>query len=91
MRLDGFLGPKQYKPTQTLLVVDRSLKLRSGDVIVVAIRGEFALKQYKKVKNRNWLLPVGDSGRALELNYDEEIQVWGVVLHTIESMRGANE
>ncbi len=91
MRLDGSLGHKQYECTQTLVIVDRSLEMRSGDIIVVSIRGEQVLKQYKKVRGRNWLLPVGDQAKAVEMEYDEEIAVWGVVLHMVESMRGHNE
>ncbi len=87
MRLDGRLLPKQYEPTQTMVIVDRSLQMQSGDVIVVSIRGEMLLKQYKKVRGRNWLLPVTDEGKAQELRFDEEIQVWGVVLHMVESFR----
>jgi DNA polymerase V len=89
MRLDGSLTQKSYVPTQTLLVVDRAAKIRSGDIIICSIRGELVLKHYKKVHNRNWLLPVGEDGKALEFAYDEEISIWGVVLHVIESIRGA--
>ena len=87
MCLDGRLLPKQYEPMQTLVIVDRSLQMQPGDVIVVSIRGEMLLKHYKKVRGRNWLLPLIDEGRAQELKFDEEIQVWGVVLHMVESFR----
>ncbi len=91
MRLDGRLLPKQYEPTRSLVIVDRSLTMRSGDVIVVTIRGEMVLKQYKKVRGRNWLLPVTEEGRPQELRFDEQIEVWGVVLHIVETMRGHYE
>ena len=91
MSLDGRLLPKQYEPTQTMVIVDRSLSMQSGDIIVVAIRGEMVLKQYKKVKGRNWLLPVVDEGKAIEFAYDEQIEIWGVVLHMIESFRHPRE
>jgi len=92
MRLDGSLQDKTYKHTETLLVVDRAPKIRSGDLLLVVYRGEMVLKAYKIVRGRHWLLSVkGHEEKAIELMEDEDIDVWGVVLHIIESVRGIEE
>ena len=88
MRLDGGLHAQTYKHSQTLLIVDRAPKMQSGDLIVVSYRGEMMIKTYKVVRGRHWLLPVRESKRAIELSDDDEIVVWGVVLHIVESTRG---
>lgn len=88
MRLDGVLGAKSYIPSRTLLIVDRSLKLRSGDIVVSVIRGEMVLKIYKVILSRHWLVSVDGSARNVEItDEDADILIWGVVIHTVESMR----
>ncbi len=91
MRLEGSLHPKTYKHTETFLIVDRSPKIKSGDLLVISYRGELAIKTYKVVKGRHWLLSVRDGSRAIELTDDDNIVVWGVVLHIIESTRGIEQ
>ena len=88
MRLDGSLHSQTYKHTQTTLIVDRSPKIESGDLLVVSYRGEIVIKTYKVLKGRHWLLSVRDGTRAIELTEDDSVTVWGVVLHVIESTRG---
>jgi DNA polymerase V len=87
MRLEGSLGDKSYKCTRTLLVVDRGLEIRSGDVAVFDIRGRLVVKVYKSIRGRDWILPLNGLGRNIELTDEEDIAVWGVVVHIVESMR----
>lgn len=88
MRLDGSLHSESYIPSQTILVVDREPKIRSGDILVVDYRGEMVVKIYKKVNGCNWLLSLSGRENPIELKDDEDVTVWGVVLHFIESTRG---
>ena len=88
MRLDGGLHSSTYKHTQTMLIVDREPKIQSGDLLVVSYRGEMVIKTYKVLKNRHWLLSVRDGSGAIELTEEDNITVWGVVLHIVETTRG---
>lgn len=88
MRLEGSLHRQSYKHTQTLLIVDREPKIRSGDLLVVSYRGEMIIKTYKVVRGRHWLLSVRETSKAIELTDEDEVVIWGVVLHIVESTRG---
>lgn len=88
MRLDGSLGGRSYIHTETILVVDRAAEMRSGDVIVAINRGEMILKTYQIRGKKHLLLPiVHDDGSPLFLSDEEETQVWGTVVHIIESVK----
>ncbi len=91
MRLEGSLHPQTYKHTQSLLIVDRSPKIQSGDLLVVSYRGEMVIRTYKAVRGRHWLLPVREDKKAIELTDEDDITIWGVVLHVIESTRGVGD
>lgn len=88
MRLEGSLHTQTYKHTQTLLIVDREPKIQSGDLLVISYRGEMTIKTYKSVRGRHWLLPVREDKRAIELTDGDDVTIWGVVLHIVESTRG---
>lgn len=90
MRLEGSLGFGRGDLARTLLVVDKGARMTSGDILVVSIRGEFGLKRYRKVRGRNWLVSVKGRERPIEMigEDSQEVSVWGVVLHIIESVRG---
>ena len=68
--------------------------MRSGDLLVIYCRGEMVLRTYKHTRGRHWLLPLREDASAIELRDGEDVVIWGVVLHVIESTRevgGENE
>ena len=88
MRLDGSLGGRSYIHTETILVVDRAAEIQSGDVVVIINRGEMMLKTYKRVGQKHLLVAITENtGGPIGLSDEEETQVWGVVVHIIESVK----
>lgn len=74
--------------TTDLLVIDRSLEMRSGDVVVAAIDGQLRLRQFMGDKNRGRL--VSGDGNAVPIDSDtsQSVQIWGVVTHSLRTHRG---
>lgn len=66
-----------------LLIVDRSIEVRSGHVIVASIQGQFTLKRYLKVEGRAMLAPENQKYKSVEIIEGSEFQVFGVVTFNI--------
>lgn len=69
-----------------LLVVDRALSAREGDVVVAVVHGEFTVKRLKK-EGDNFHLVAENPKYPKKMIDQEEIQIWGVVTHAIHTFR----
>ncbi|MFD1260363.1 MULTISPECIES: LexA family protein [Entomomonas] len=70
-----------------LLVVDRSLEAKVGDILIVAIDGELTCKRLAYMPNSLCLVSGNPEYPTIPLE-DKDVHVWGVVIHTIHSLRG---
>ena len=68
-----------------LIIVDKSLTAKPGNIVIAIIDGEFTIKRLS-IKNNELYL------KAENLNYPEfrfknhiEVQIWGVVIYSIHS------
>lgn len=71
-----------------LLVVDRSLKARDGDVVVASLDGSFTVKRLKTKGGRTFLAPENPEFRVTEVTGREDFQLFGVVAHLVRGFRG---
>lgn len=62
-----------------VVVVDKSLEARHGDVVVAYIDGDFTLKSFAQAKGRTWLQPANEQYEPIEVTEDSDFQVWGKV------------
>ncbi|MGL1863039.1 MAG: translesion error-prone DNA polymerase V autoproteolytic subunit [Pseudodesulfovibrio sp.] len=69
-----------------LLVVDRSITPKSGNVIIAYIDGEFTVKRLKKTEEGMELVPENPDYVPIIITADSDLQVWGVVRHVIHSV-----
>lgn len=69
-----------------LLIVDRSLNPKNGQVVVAVINGEFTVKKIKKDKNRLFLMPENKKFSPLEITEEMDFRIWGVVTYAIHSL-----
>jgi DNA polymerase V len=65
-----------------LLIVDRSLEPKSGNIVIAVAHGEMTVKRLKRHKNQWWLKPENPDFPTTPLPPGGEI--WGVVAHTIK-------
>lgn len=70
-----------------IIVVDKSLEARDGDIAVCVINGEFTLKRLKVEKNCVWLVPENDDFKPMLVNDNEGFEVWGIVINTLKYHR----
>lgn len=63
-----------------VLIVDRSLQVRNGDVIVAMLDGEFTLKRFELKNSRVFLKPENIHYPPIEVSPHSEFEVWGIVI-----------
>jgi len=70
-----------------LLVVDRSLKPRSGQIVVAVTDGEMVVKRLKRKAGRWWLIPEAQDNSAFRATaMGEGSEIWGVVKNVIRNL-----
>lgn len=62
-----------------VLVVDKSLTPKSGDVIVAVHDGEFTVKRFVKTSRGAILQPENKAFEPIVITQDSDFQVWGTV------------
>lgn len=70
-----------------ILVVDRSVSPRNGDIIIAAIDGEFTVKRLRKDGNIVELVPENPDYRPRRLTIEEQSEFFGVVTWVVKPMR----
>ena len=70
-----------------LLVIDRSLQARSGDIVVAHHEGEWLIRRLIKRLPRYQLVtdPIGEGVEVVEMG--EDTIIWGVVAHAVNTLR----
>ena len=86
----GFLGShlteKLLKEGNDILVVDRSIEVTPGKIVICALNGELTVKRLDCI-NEQWLLKAENPAYADIILHDElEMVVWGVVTNVIQSL-----
>ena len=69
-----------------LLVVDRSLEPRPGNVVIALVDGEFTVKRLRKTPLGLELAPENSEYAAIPVTEETDFQIWGVVLHVVHKV-----
>jgi DNA polymerase V len=67
-----------------LLVVDKSLKPQSGDIVIAVMDGDLTVKRLIRQGETVILRPENPRFKDIELKDGQELQVWGVVTSTVK-------
>lgn len=73
-----------------IIVIDRSLDPKQGDVVVAFIEGEFTMKYLdlsEKSRGSIWLRPGNREFPPFRITADDNFTIWGVVSKVIKSFR----
>lgn len=70
-----------------LLVIDKSLEPRDGNIAVCFIDGEFTLKKIRIERNAVWLTPANPKYPPIRITEANNFMVWGIVTYTIKKFR----
>ena len=69
-----------------VLIVDRSLKLVTGKIIVAVLNGELLVRRYHKNFSSAFLIPENNRYKAINLAEFSDFMMWGVVTYTIHQV-----
>lgn len=72
--------------TGDMLVVDRSLEAKDGNIVIAVIDGELTVKRLSRIKNKIYLLPENKDYEPIEITEQMQFEVWGVVSTVIHSV-----
>ncbi len=71
-----------------ILIVDRSLTARNGDIIIAAVSGEFTVKRLEKHPNSPVrLIPENPDFSPITITPELNAEFFGVVTHCLKKMR----
>lgn len=81
---DSMIGAGIF--SDDILIVDRSIEAKDGDVIIAIVDDEFTVKRLV-IKNKKYELKAENSKfKNIKLADSSDLKVWGVVLHVIHSV-----
>jgi DNA polymerase V len=69
-----------------LLIVDRSLEPKDGNVVIAVLDGELTVKRLSMREGKPVLLPENDQYPPVEVGEHAAFEVWGVVTHVIHEL-----
>jgi DNA polymerase V len=67
-----------------LLVIDKSLKPKDGNIAVCFIDGEFTVKRIKIEKDRIWLIAENKNYDPIEVTEHNDLAIWGIVVNAVK-------
>ncbi|MEX1232002.1 MAG: translesion error-prone DNA polymerase V autoproteolytic subunit [Planctomycetaceae bacterium] len=70
-----------------LLVVDKSLDAKDGDIVIASIEGQFLVKRFRRTGRKFQLIAESNGQVPIILEPDTDVEIWGVVAHVIHSPR----
>ena len=65
-----------------LMIVDRSLQVRSNSIVIAVVDGDFTVKRISKKGDDIYLMPDNKDYKPICIN-NTDFLIWGVVTHTI--------
>ena len=72
-------------PPNSILVIDKSLTAKSGDIVVAFLNGGYTVKYIKFENNKCFLIPANKKKKyaTIEITEEMEMIVWGVVTNVV--------
>ena len=70
-----------------ILIIDRSLDARDGDIIIAVLHGEFTVKQLSIIDDTFFLIPRNPQYSPIQVSSDMDFEVWGIVTYSIRKHR----
>ena len=70
-----------------IMVVDKGLDAKVGDIIIAVVDGEFTVKYLAEREGQTYLKPANHRYKDIEFKDGQELVIWGVVTSTIKQFR----
>lgn len=82
-RVNGDSMVNAHIPHDSIVVIDKSLKLKNNDVVVASLNGEKIIKHFIKAHAGTFLSPNNPLYKPIKITEDMDFAIWGVVTHVI--------
>ncbi len=69
-----------------LLIIDRSINPKAGDIVVAILDGDFTLKRLIKDNGNYYLKADKEDYPSINLYEYNEVEIWGVAIYSIHSL-----
>jgi DNA polymerase V len=69
-----------------VVIVDRSIKAKSGKVVIAVLNGEMLIRRLEQQQRRIRLVPATDKLAPIDVDPMAEFSVWGVVTYVIHQV-----
>lgn len=69
-----------------MLIVDRAIEPVSGKIVIAALDGELTVKRLSARGGKVRLLPENPDYPVIEIGADQDLVIWGVVIHVIHAV-----
>lgn len=66
-----------------LLVIDKALDPKEGDIAVCFLDGEFTVKRIALNSDGIYLMPANSEFKPIRISEENEFQIWGIVAYVI--------
>ncbi len=70
-----------------ILIIDRSVSLKSGQIVVAAVYGEMVVKRLDIKQGNSQLLSENSAYEPIKLSEAEDCYIWGVVVGSVRTFR----
>lgn len=74
-----------------ILVVDRSLEPKHGDIVIAALNSELTVKRLCAKGNKVFLVPENPDYSVIEINEEMDFLIWGVVTSVVHQLKNATK
>lgn len=68
-----------------ILIIDKSLEPKTGDVAVCYIDGEFTVKYIRIETNVIWLIPANEAYEPIKVTAENDFIIWGIITYSIKN------
>ena len=69
-----------------LIIVDKSLIAKPGNIVIAMVDGEFTIKRLSKKNNSFYLKAENHNYPDIDFSNHSNIQIWGVVIYSIHNL-----
>jgi len=70
-----------------LLVIDKALDPRNGDIAVCYLDGEFTVKRIEQIDDALYLMPANEKYKPIKISEESDFRVWGIVVFVLHKTR----
>lgn len=71
---------------EDILIVDKALEPRPGNIVIAVVDGEFTVKRFQKTRGKSFLLAENPGFKPIEITENMRVEIWGVVTYVIHKV-----